>query len=139
MADNAPTNSELQAMIAALTQKIEARGSSFRWSMLTSGAKIAWTAAVLIFFAGATFTYYRSNIVLRAEFEPVAAAVRSLAVVPGRLRAIEGLLAQRAICNLHQSTYIRDLADYAAKVRLTTPEVSPAYRKCLAEPVTLGN
>lgn len=139
MADNAPTNVELQAMISALTAKLESRGSSFRWSMLTSGAKVAWIAAVLIFSAGSTFAYYQGNIVLRAEFEPVAAAVKKLAVVPGRLTAIEGLLAQRAICDLHQSTYIRDLADYAAKVRVTTPEVSPGYRKCLAETITLGN
>ena len=123
-----------------LREKLEAKGSGFRWSLLTSGAKIAWLAVILIFSAGSTFAYYRGNIVLRAEFEPVARAVKTLsATVPGRLSSIEGLLAQRAICDLHQSTYIRDLADYAAKVRLTTPEVSPGYRKCLTEIVTLGN
>lgn len=126
-------------MISALTARLEAKGSSFRWSLLTSGAKIAWLAVILVFSAGSTFAYYQGNIVLRSEFEPVARAVKNLAVVPGRLTAIEGWLSQRAICDLHQSTYIRDLADYAAKVRLTTPEVSPAYRKCLAETVTLGN
>lgn len=124
-------------MILSLQRRIDDGGPVFRWLLLTSGAKLVWFLLILVFSAGSALAYYSSNIVMRDEFEPVKQAVARLSGVSERLSNIEGFLAHQSKCAIYQSTYIRDLADYAAGVRIKPPVMPPVYHLCLSKTPSL--
>lgn len=126
-------------MITELAKKLEAQGSGFKWSTLSSGLRSVWFLVILVFSAGSTFAYYSGNLILRSEFDPVKSAVAGLSTVPKRLHTIERFLTHQSTCAIYQSTYIRDLADYAAKVRRKPPVMTEAYSDCLSKAPDLGS
>lgn len=121
-------------MITELQGRLDhvARWPVFGWKSLS-------VAAGLVFTAGSSFAYYSDNIVLQDEFEPVRLAVEAMEGIPKKLDSIEGWLVIQSTCDIYQDTYIRDLADYAAKTRRKPPTMNQAYRDCLKSKPSLGN
>lgn len=123
-------------MIRELTRRLDQAG---RWTVMLTGTRALVVGVCSVFATGSAFAYYSSNIVMQAEFEPVQTAVKNMEGVPKKLDSIEKWLFSQATCQIHRGTYIRDLADYSAKVRLTLPTMSAAYRDCLTITPLLDN